>query len=203
MDRVVLLGSQSSSRQELLRQAEIPFRLVKQDSDEACCDWNRPFNEIVASIARSKMDHVILPEGTQGECCFVLTADTMTLSPEGEIFGKPVDRDDAIKKLKSARDGAVTGTAFCLDKKIWSQGTWITYKRIEQFAQGTCSFDVPDEWLDIYLSRPFVYNCAGALFVDGYGAQFVRDVQGSYTAIMGLPMFELRQALTALGFFDI
>ncbi|HML19002.1 MAG TPA: Maf family protein [Candidatus Dependentiae bacterium] len=203
MDRVVLLGSQSSSRQELLRQAEIPFRLVQQDSDEACCDWNRPFNEIVASIAQSKMDHVILHEGVEGEYCFVLTADTMTLSSEGEIFGKPVDRDDAIKKIKSARDGAVTGTALCLDKKIWSQGAWHTYKRIEQFARGTCSFDVPDEWLDIYLSRPFVYKCAGALFVDGYGAQFVRDVQGSYTAIMGMPMFELREALTSLGFFDI
>jgi septum formation protein len=203
MDNVVLLGSQSLSRQELLGQAEIPFKLVQQDSDEACCDWDRPFSEIVASIARSKMDHVILPQGMQGECCFVLTADTMTLSSQGEIFGKPVDRDDAIKKLKSARNGAITGTAFCLDKKIWSQGTWITYKRIEQFAQGTCFFDVPDEWLDRYLSRPFVYKCAGALFVDGYGAQFVRDVQGSYTAIMGMPMFELRQALTAVGFFDV
>jgi septum formation protein len=203
MDNVVLLGSQSSSRQELLRQAEIPFKTVEQDSDEACCDWNRPFHEIVASIAQSKMDHVILPDGVEGECCFVLTADTMTLGSEGEIFGKPVDRNDAIKKLKSAKDGAITGTAFCLDKKIWSHGVWITQKRIEQFAQGTCVFDVPDEWLDVYLSRPFVYKCAGALFVDGYGAQFVRDVQGSYTAIMGIPMFELRQALTALGFFKI
>jgi septum formation protein len=202
MDRVILLGSQSLSRQELLRQAEIPFKLVGHSSDEACCDWDRPFHEIVASIARSKMDHVIIPTGSQGEYCFVLTADTMTLSPDGRISGKPCDRDDAVKKIQSARDGAVVCTAFCLDKKVWSQGAWVTHRRIEQFAQGTCFFDVPDEFLDRYLSIPFVYKCAGAFFVDGYGAQFVRSLQGSYTAIMGLPMFELRQALTSMGFFD-
>lgn len=56
--------------------------------------------------------------------------------------------------------------------------------------------------LIIFLEQPFVYNSAGALFVEGFGAQFVKEVNGSYSAIIGLPMFEVREALEQIGFFD-
>lgn len=201
MDKKLYLGSKSRSRRELLDAAAIAYEVVEQDADETICDWNRPFNEIVKAIALYKMEHVALPSGCQaGDSCFVLTADTMTCNVDGSINGKPVDRDDAIRMIKYASHGAITGTAFCLDKKIWSNGAWHMEQRIERYAQGTCSFIVPDSWLDIYLAQSFVYSSAGALFVEGFGAQFVREVSGSYTAIQGLPMFELRQALTEIGF---
>lgn len=202
MEKKLFLGSKSRSRQELLKQARIPFQIVEQDADETVCDWNLSFNEIVQSIALYKMEHVVLPSGADCAICFVLTADTMTCGTDGSMNGKPVDRDDAIKKIKNAKDGAVTGTAFCLDKKIWRDNVWHTEQRIRRYAEGSCLFDVPDEWLEIYLAQPFVYSSAGALFVEGFGAQFVKEIHGSYTAIIGLPMFELREALIEIGFFD-
>jgi septum formation protein len=194
------VGSKSSSRQKLLRDAGIAFELVGQDADETVCDWNRPFCEIVASIALHKMQHVILPAGQQGETCFVLTADTLTCNAKGIINGKPVDREDAIRKIKGAGNGVITGTAFCLDKKIWRDGSWHMQKRIERYVQGACSFVVPDAWLECYLAYPATFTSAGAVFIEGFGAQFVKDVQGSYSAIIGMPMFELREALTEIGY---
>ena len=201
MEKILFLGSKSRSRQELLKQAQITFQLADQDADETICDWNRPFKEIVASIALYKMEHVVLPAGANDDVCFVLTADTMTCNADGSINGKPVDRDDAIQKIKSAKNAAITGTAFCLDKKLWHNNAWHTEQRIQRYVEGTCSFDVPDQWLEIYLAQPFIYSSAGAIFVEGFGAQFVKEISGSYSAIIGTPMFELREALTELGFF--
>lgn len=203
MEKKLYLGSKSHSRQELLTRASIAYEVVGQDADETVCDCNLPFNEIVSSIARCKMEHVVLPAGVDGSVCFVLTADTLTCGSDGSVNGKPADRDDAIRQIKSAKDGAVTATAFCLDKKIWRNDSWQTQERIERYAQGTCSYVVPDDWLERYLAQSFVYSSAGAIFVEGYGAQFVKEIQGSYTAIIGLPMFELREALTEIGFFDM
>jgi septum formation protein len=196
------LGSKSRSRQELLQNAGIAFELVGQDSDETVCDWNLPFKDIVAGIARSKMNHVVLPAAIAGSECFVLTADTMTCNPDGSINGKPVDREDAIAKIKAATDNVITGTAFCLERRLWCEGSWQVARRIEGYAQGACSYIVPDKWLETFLEQPFVYNSAGALFVEGFGAQFVKEVNGSYSAIIGLPMFEVREALEQIGFFD-
>ena len=196
------LGSKSCSRQELLSNAGILFELVGQDADETVCDWNLPFKEIVARIARHKMTHVILPAGTENDVCFVLTADTMTCTPDGSISGKPVDRDDAIAMIKAAKNNVITGTAFCLERKRWHAGSWCTEKCIEGYAEGSCPYVVPDAWLETFLEHPFVYSYAGALSVEGFGAQFVKEVHGSYSAIRGLPMFELREALEEIGFFS-
>jgi septum formation protein len=196
------LGSKSRSRQELLQNVGIAFELVGQDSDEAVCNWDQPFKDIVAGIARSKMEHVVLPAATEGCECFVLTADTMTCNSDGSINGKPVDREDAIAKIKAAQDNVITGTAFCLEKKLWHAGGWHAKKHLEGYAQGACSYVVSDRWLETFLEQPFVYTSAGALFVEGFGAQFVKEVHGSYSAIIGLPMFEVREALEEIGFFD-
>ena len=141
MKKKLFLGSKSHSRQELLKQANILFQLVDQDADETVCDWNRPFDEIVKTIALYKMEHVVLPAGENCDVCFVLTADTMTCNADGSINGKPVDRDDAMRMIKSASAGTITGTAFCLDKKIWRNGAWHTEQRIQRYAEGTCLFD--------------------------------------------------------------
>ena len=201
MQNILFLGSKSPSRQLLLTQAGISFITVDQDSNETICDVSVPFKEIVMRIAQEKMEHVILPQPKSNDCqYFVLTADTLTYYADNSMSGKPVDRNDAIKKIKKAAEGSTTGTAFCLDKKIWVHDTWQTENRILGYAQGFCRFILPDQWLNAYLKQVSVCT-AGAIFVEGFGMQFVKDVQGSYSAIIGLPMFELREGLQEIGFF--
>ena len=63
-------------------------------------------------------------------------------------------------------------------------------------------FVIPDEWIEIYLKHSLLaLSASNAIAVEGYGAQFLTAVNGSYSAIVGLPMFELRQALSDVGFF--
>ena len=89
----LLLGSKSPSRQMLLNDAQIPFTLVGQDADERQCGWAMPLTQLVATIARHKMEHVVLPAGGQeGAVCFVMTADTLSQDMDGTIHGKPDDK---------------------------------------------------------------------------------------------------------------
>lgn len=202
MKNILLLGSTSQPRQQLLKEAQIPFQLVEQRADESQCDWGLPLQQLVEQIALYKMDHVVLPKGKKSEICFVLTADTLSQNKGGKIEGKPIDSDDAIKKIKAARAGTRLCTSFCLDKKIWCGGAWNIAERIQKSVFAEYQFIIPDEWIDNYLENSIGLSCSNAIAVDLYGAQFLKAVHGSYTTIVGLPMFELREALAQLGFFE-
>ncbi len=201
MKNVLLLGSTSQSRQQLLKEAQIPFQLVEQRADESQCDWGLPLQQLVEQIALHKMDHVILPAGKEGEHCFVLTADTLSQDKEGTVQGKPADHADAVAKIKAARDGSRICTSFCLDKRVWRNGSWEIDKHIHRSVSAEYHFIVPDEWIDTYLEKSIGLSCSNAIAVEWYGAQFLKTVHGSFSTIVGLPMFELREALTELGFF--
>jgi len=203
MKNILLLGSKSQSRQTLLRKVQIPFKVVGQDADETQCDWGLPLPQLVQKIALHKMNHVVLPVGQDSAICFVLTADTLSQDKSGIIHGKPIDKNDAIIKIKMAREGTYLCTAFCLDKKIWHNGTWHVQDRIEEWVPVEYNFIVPDDWVDIYLEKSSGLHTANAIAVAEFGAQFLQEVRGSYSAIVGLPLFQVRKALERIGFFLI
>lgn len=198
----LFLGSKSYSRKLLLDWAVIPYEVVGQDADEMQCDWGLPMPQLVASIARHKMNHVILPVGLHdGEICFVLTADTLSQESDGTISGKPIDREDAIAKIRNARAGMRTGTAFCLDRRIWRNNGWEIDVRIERYVEARYIFDIPESWIERYLNNSISLKASGAIAIEEYGAQFLKELQGSYSTIVGLPLYELRHALEELSFF--
>ncbi len=204
MSHILYLGSTSASRQQLLKEAHIPFTLVSQSADESKCDWNLHWQEVIEKIALYKMEHVILPEDAKEQKqCFVLTADTMGIDIDGVVHGKPKDKQDAINKIKALRRGGEYGTAFCLDRKVYKNGVWAIDERITEFVSSTYEFDMPDAWIEKYFEVvPNYLKVAGAITIEGYGAQFLKSINGSYTTVLGLPMFEVREALEKLGFFN-
>lgn len=202
MEKILYLGSKSQSRKMLLTQTKIPFIVADQDANETVCDWDLPLNQVVENIACFKMEHVILPEGKENELCFVLTADTLSQNQDGSIHGKPVDRADAIEMLKAARDGVMTGTAFCLERRKWHGGKWQMEERIVRYVEAYSEFIIPDSWIETYLNESPGLECAGAIAIEEYGGLFLKSIKGSYTTIVGLPLFELREALEEIGFFS-
>src|SRR5436190_7364611 len=144
---ILYFGSKSQSRRMLLDEAQIPYIVVEQNADETACDWGLPLPQLVLSIALYKMQHVILPNGIHNEdICFVLTADTMSHDKTGKINGKPIDKDDALAKMRSARDGSFLCTAFCLDKKIWRNEKWEIVERIANVVSSEFIYYVPERW---------------------------------------------------------
>lgn len=200
---ILLFGSKSQSRRMLLEESQIPFVTVDQDADESQCDWNLPLPQLVLSIALYKMQHVILPDGKhEGDICFVLTADTMSHDKTGTIHAKPVDRADAIAKIKATAAGdSFLCTGFCVDRKVWQDGEWVIEERIADIVSAKFTFVVPESWLDIYLEKTPFLDVSGGIAVEKFGNQFLQKVEGSYSTIIGLPVFEVRQALEKVGFF--
>lgn len=196
------LGSTSASRKSLLAAADIPFICLPLDVDEKKCDWTLPLPQLVSTIAAYKMLHVQLPGGHESQEIYVLTADTLSQDARGTITGKPTSHDDAREMIRAARNGMITSTAFCLEKKRYTQGHWHTVDCAAQAVQAQYHFEVPEPWLEWYLTHSRGLECSGAIAIEDHGGLFLRDVQGSYTTIAGLPLFELRQALEVMGFFN-
>lgn len=198
----LLLGSQSVSRQTLLAEAKIPFKVVSQVADESMCAVGLPLEDMVKEIALAKMAHVVMPAGLEDEVAFVLTADTLSQDKSGAIEGKPIDKEDARRKLRAARTGSRLVTGFCLERKKYASGAWRTDAQVVQTVSAEYIFEVPEQWIERYLEHSLGLKASNAIAVEGYGAQFFRVMQGSYSTIVGLPMVEVREALEKLGFFE-
>lgn len=199
------LASQSLARQQLLSDAKIPFTLIAQSADESLEEVHvASLQKTLEMLAVRKMEHVLMPKGAhEGDVAFVLTADTMGKDGDGAVHGKPASRNEAIAMIKALRGNGEVGTAFCLDRKVWRQGTWYTESRILRYVGASYTYSIPDEWIDEYLEHePEYRDISGAITIEGYGSQFLQSCEGSYTAIVGLPLFEVREALEELGFYE-
>ena len=204
MKHVLLLASKSLPRQKLLQEAHIPFMVIEQHADEAQCDWALPFEHLLGSIAVHKMNHAVLAQGHEGETCFVLTADSMVQTNEGTILGKPRDKEEARAMIQAAREGGTVASAFCLDKKVCKNHSWVVETRKQRCVSASFELAISDAWIETYLEQePHYTTIAGGLSIEGCGMQFLKSLQGSYTAALGLPMYELREELELLGFFEM
>jgi septum formation protein len=201
---VLYVASQSPIRHQLLREAQIPFKVITQEIDEEAHGISPVVDERVVQIAQAKMNHVVVPAGTfEGELCWLLTADSLVQGGSGEIVGKPSSREHAVQMLKMLRAHpcrVVTG--FCCERRRWDGAQWILEKAHCQAVGASVTVHISDFWIDRYLDKhPYALQTAGVLVVEGYGAQFVQSITGSYTAVMGLPLYELRESLESLAFF--
>ncbi len=201
---ILYLASHSFTRQHLLTLAQIPFTVLSQSADEKACDWSQQAEKVALAIARSKMNHASIPASIEGQLCFVLTADTLCIDTQGIVHGKPRDLAQAYHMIKNWRSGCSVITAFCLEKRLYSQDSWIVQEHTEGYTRSSLVFSIPDERIDDYLTNAELSPLliAGAVAIEGYGAQFVQSIEGSYTGILGLPLFEVREALTTMGFFN-
>lgn len=202
MKKILVLASQSKARQQLLRDAHMPYILADHYADEASCLIEGTLQDKVLAIAHGKMRHVRMPNPEKDTEYFVLTADTMVQDSQGVIHGKPVDRQDAIHRIRALNGQGVVATAFCLEKRMWQNDEWVPEGSYEEVV--SCSYElfIDDAMITEYLRVvPDYCFMSGGLTIEGYGAQFVRSISGSYTTLLGLPLFEVRAGLKKVGFF--
>ncbi len=202
MKNILYLASQSSSRKKLLTQMEIPFKVFVQSADEQACDWTLPLEQLVRSIALHKMKSLDVSLLDTYRNVWILTADTLGQDSDGQIYGKPADFDDAIKQIKSQRDKWVrVATSFCLERKSYQEDAWKTEKQIIKTVVSEIFFSIPDDEIEAYIHATHALECAGSITIEGFGGQYLKAVKGSYSSVIGLPLYEVRQALRELEFF--
>ncbi len=199
------LGSQSLARRRLLDYAKINYQLISHGSNEQLTYTPHSFQEHVLAIAQHKMQSLNLPapSSLNTNYLFALTADTLMRNTiSGEIFGKPRDRNHAISMLTHERQGPIEVlTGCCLEKYDNHHNHWSMAESTHWVSGAIIEFYVDADSIEEYLSTfPYVLQCSGAGVVEEHGLTYLKSISGSYTAVLGLPLYELRAALKKMGF---
>jgi septum formation protein len=181
----IYLASRSPRRQELLRQVGVRFEVVEASVDERREPGQGPADYAVAMAlakARAARAAQALP---------VLGADTDVVIDD-EILGKPRDRGDALAML--ARLAGRT-------HEVYSGVAVVQGARAETALSVTrVSFGaITPAQAAAYWDSGEPADKAGAYAIQGLGARFVKNIEGSYSGVMGLPLFETVQLLAGFG----
>ncbi len=187
----IILASQSPRRKQLLEWAEVPFEVIVQPTDEHYPE-EMPVLEVPVYIARNKAVAVqqLLPAGQHNR--LILAADTVVVLGN-TIIGKPTDRDDAIRILRSLSGNTHT----VITGVVLVQGDHMV-----AFADATeVEFHtLTDAQITFYVDRYQPYDKAGAYAIQEWiGVVGIKSVNGDFYNVMGLPVSRVVQQLNELN----
>jgi len=185
----LILASASPRRKEILSQLGLTFSVYSSNVDEVLQRDEAP-ESYVSRLARDKAQAVARQVETDG---WVLGADT-TVCIDDLIFEKPVDDQDAlrmIRRLSGCWHEVLTGFALC-DSRSGEVHvrTVCTRVRFRELQIQAC---------ERYVQSGEGRDKAGAYAVQGLGAGLVRDIEGSYTNVVGLPAAQTIELLIQVG----
>jgi septum formation protein len=185
----VYLASASPRRRELLRQIGVPFRVITGEVDERLLMDEAPV-DYVSRLAAAKA-HAGWQRCGEPADASVLAADTAVVL-DGLILGKPLDRGDAehmLGKLSGRTHEVLTAVALRSPAALKTRvsRSLVTFRPIDA-AEARAYWDTGEPC-----------DKAGGYAIQGYAAVFVADLQGSYSGVMGLPLFETVELLKSAG----
>ncbi|MHB0850437.1 Maf family protein [Stutzerimonas nitrititolerans] len=184
----LFLASASPRRRELLTQIGVPFELLSITLDETPLPAERP-EAYVQRLAREKA--LAGWAAVNDDSAAVLGADTTVVIDE-RILGKPADRAEGLLMLESLSDRehhVLTAVALatrdaCGVRLVTSR---VRFRRIERAEA------------EAYWASGEPCDKAGGYAIQGWGAVFVAELRGSYSAVVGLPLCETAQLLDLAG----
>ncbi|MBV9949530.1 MAG: Maf family protein [Myxococcales bacterium] len=199
------LGSASPRRRELLATMGVPLVVRAASVDEAGRAGEAP-DAYLRRITLAKLD-AVRASGPAGEVAGVLVADTIVVSPDGAILGKPSDAGVARRRTTQAETEAMI-----------ERLAGATHEVSTRFALAEAAPGSPVAHAETVTTRvtfrPLVggearayaasgegWDKAGGYAAQGRAAAFIARIDGSYTGVVGLPICEVVVALRALGWW--
>ena len=198
-DQKIYLASKSPRRRELLRQIGVEFEILmlrEAPGREGAVSEDPLPGEApdvyVKRIAREKAQAGwAAVEMRRLPLRPVLAADT-TVTIDGQILGKPASANDALQmllQLSGRTHEVLTAIAVIVDGDL-----------NEAFSRSEVTFEpIGDEALRKYCASTEPLDKAGSYGVQGRAAQFISHISGSYSGIMGLPLYETARLLNLAG----
>jgi septum formation protein len=187
---MLYLASQSPRRRQLLEQLGASFHVIDVDVPEQRAAGELP-QDYVSRVARDKA-RAGLALLSHERNALVLGADTEVVLDD-EVFGKPANADDAVAMLRR-----LSGRTHTVISVIWLVG----HEReqgescLSQVRFGALS----EADIAAYVATGESFGKAGAYAIQGRGAALISHLDGSYSGVMGLPLFEAARLLRR---FDI
>jgi septum formation protein len=181
------LASRSPRRAELLRLVGVEFVLVDVEVDES----QRPGEAAADYVLRVASDKAQAGAASLAPDAVVLAADT-TVTVDGEVFGKPCDEDDArrmLTRLSGRWHEVMTAVVVGVDGRHYSD---VVTTRVEFRA-------LDDATIAAYWRSGEPADKAGAYGIQGLGGALVKRIDGSYGAVVGLPLCETVALLERVG----
>jgi septum formation protein len=184
------LASRSQRRQELLRQLELEFRVLDVEVDEI---WSpqetaHAYVERLA-VAKALAGAQAVRETTQHA---VLGADTSVVL-DHEVFGKPADREhalDMLARLSGRCHEVYSAVAVALPEGRTPVRVNVSRVRFRPLTSADC---------EAYWATGEPLGKAGGYAIQGVAAAFIERLEGSYSGVMGLPLFETTELLARAG----
>jgi septum formation protein len=185
----IVLASASERRSRLLEQIGVRHRAMAANLDEQARNGEPP-TEYVLRVARDKATAVMAALGGQPDCP-VLAADT-TIALAGRIIGKPQNEDDCVGILTALSGRAhdvLTAVALADGGAVRTvlNASRVTFREIHE---AECRR---------YWATGEPAGKAGAYAIQGKAAVFIARLEGSFSGVMGLPLFETAALLDAAG----
>ena len=184
----LLLASASPRRKELLEQVGIEFQVYKVDLDEAM----RPGEAVLAHVERLALEKARLGYSrlsAQQSGLTVLAADTV-VEIDGRVLGKPASTQQAaafLARLSGKKHKVHTAVAVVTREKA-----------LHAVSSSEVEFmELSEQQIAAYVESGEPMDKAGAYAIQGIAAQFVVNLNGSYSGVMGLPLHETARLLSA------
>ena len=191
----IVLASASPRRQELLRNAGIPFTAQPADIDETPLAGESP-RDCTERLAREKALAVFQRDPRR---C-VLGADTIVVV-DGAILGKPRDAEDATRMLRllSGRTHEVI-TGVCLVGPVVSgQCSVASHTKTASETTLVTFCKLSDEEIRFYVATGEPMDKAGAYAIQGVASRWIPRIEGDYSNVVGLPMALVYRLLRERG----
>jgi septum formation protein len=191
LDRSIYLASRSPRRQELLGQIGVSFEAMAIDVDESVLGGESP-RDYVERLARAKAEAGWRRvERDNLARAPVLGADT-TVAVDGRILAKPADDREAadmLAALSGRQHEVLTALAIKSGSRLESAVSISQVRFKALSSEEIARYVATGEWEDK----------AGAYGIQGQAARFVAELHGSFSGVVGLPLYETAQLLDRIG----
>lgn len=196
----LILASASPRRHELLLAAGLTHSVTVSDADERVtskADDGTPYAvHYAAEASRIKGEAVVrslassVSERAEGVRTFVISADTVVSSDMNEVLGKPKDKKDAAKMIKSLSGGTHYVVGGLTVTEIGGKSVTDTVVTEVKFAA------LSGSEIEAYVSTAEPYDKAGGYGIQGVASLFAEKVTGDYANVVGISIAALRRILT-------
>ena len=184
----MILASNSKRRQEILKDMGFKFKVITANIEEV--SDKKDISERILDIAEKKLDKIAKDNIND----FVLAADTV-VALDGEVFGKPKDREEAekfLKLLSGKTHKVITAYVFKnISKNILIKDVVVSKVKF---------YDLDKETINWYLNSLEPFDKAGGYGIQGLGRALVEKIEGDYFAIMGFPISNFLKNLRKIGY---
>jgi len=186
----LVLASASPRRAELLRQLGLDFVQQDSDVDESVRPGEAPF-DYVQRLACAKAQQAASLIAANHRPAVILGADTC-ISIDNQILGKPDNLEQAIDYL--TRLAGREHTVYSAVNVLWQNDSQsrVNCSKVSMKA-------MTQEEIKAYCDSGEPMGKAGGYAIQGLGAMFIERIEGSYSAIMGLPLYETAELLQHAG----